>query len=106
MRHDSLRLAENVWLNVLSPETLDEAHTGLLAFESISDTMGMSFKPCPVLHTFGMKFPMDVLWLGDDGELLAYDEMVGPENIVVPKTAWGIEVMGGWVRRNLMGKGR
>jgi len=37
--------------------------TGLLKHESLQDGEGLLIVPCEGVHTFGMKFPIDVLYL-------------------------------------------
>lgn len=100
MKYDVIEIA-GIPLNVATPESLDEARAGLLQVAHLPDHIGLSYNPCPVLHTFGMSIPLDLLWLDSNGTLLGFDEDVTPGNVIVPRSVWGIEVMGGWVRRNL-----
>jgi hypothetical protein len=39
---------------------------GLLGRESLAEDEGMWIVPCPMIHTFFMKFPIDVLFLKRD----------------------------------------
>jgi uncharacterized membrane protein (UPF0127 family) len=100
MRYDLLLIAGRP-LNVGIPETVEEAKRGLLGMTMLEDTKGLSYRPAPVLHTWGMKMEIDILWLDDDGNVLATDEDVPADQVIAPRTSWAVEVAGGWVRRNL-----
>jgi uncharacterized membrane protein (UPF0127 family) len=34
--------------------------------------------PCRSVHTIGMRWPLDLVWLGPDGRVVRVDEDVGP----------------------------
>lgn len=89
------------------PETENEKLLGLITrVNQPPDDEGMGFysgvRPL-FLHTFGMLFPIDIVWLGSDGSIMGVDEHVKPGSFVNPKTPWAIEVADGWVSRNLGG---
>ena len=89
-------------LVVAIPETDDEKRTGLLNHLVITDDFGMLFDPAVPLHTFGMKFPIDVVWLSEDGDVVEIDECVEPcEELEIPEGAVRcIELAAGFARRN------
>lgn len=100
MRYDLLLVGGRP-LNLAIPETEEEARTGLLRVRALDDTFGLSYRPAPVLHTFGMVMEIDILWLDAEGNLVAMDERVPADKLIAPRTAWAVEVAGGWVERNL-----
>ena len=100
MRYDVIQVA-GYRINIAVPETIEEAARGLLNTMSLSDSTGLSYNPAPTLHTYGMLMPIDVLWLDENGQLVAFDEMVPPAQLISPKSIWAVEVAGGWCARNL-----
>lgn len=40
---------------------------GLMGRDGLQNDYGMWFEPCAGIHTFGMSFPLDVLFLNSDG---------------------------------------
>lgn len=51
---------------------------GLLGRESLDEGEGMWIVPCPMIHTFFMKFPIDVLFLKRDLTVARVIEGLGP----------------------------
>jgi hypothetical protein len=51
---------------------------GLLKHESLADGEGLWIVPCEAVHTFGMKFPIDVLYLDRKRRVLKVRERVVP----------------------------
>ena len=100
MRYDLLLISGRP-LNVGIPESIEEARKGLLGIAYLTDTEGLSYRPCPILHTFDMKMAIDILWLDPDGNLACFDERIPEGQVIAPRTAWAVEVAGGWVERNL-----
>ena len=48
------------------PETRRERMRGLLDADGLSPRHGMLFERCRAVHTFGMRFPIDVVFLDRD----------------------------------------
>lgn len=70
-------------------EVLDSAASrgrGLLGRGSLDPSRGVWISPCPQVHTFGMRFPIDVAFCSRDGTVL---------HMVAPMRAWR---MSRWVR--------
>ena len=42
---------------------------------------------CRSVHTFGMRFPLDLIWLDEQGRVLALDERVPPLRVRSRRTA-------------------
>ena len=45
---------------------------------------GLWLQPCNAVHTFGMRFPIDIVYVGTDGTVLAVRELVGPWRLTAP----------------------
>lgn len=54
-----------------------------LAFREASwlDGGGLLFPRTRSVHTFGMRFALDLIWLGADGEVLRVDRAVPPRSV-------------------------
>lgn len=51
---------------VAKADTSASRNKGLLGRESLGADEGLWIVPCPMIHTFFMKFPIDVLFLDSD----------------------------------------
>jgi len=58
--------------------------------------VGLELAPCRSVHTFGMRFALDLIWLDGDGRVVRVDAEVPPRRL---RTCWGarsvIETLGG-----------
>jgi hypothetical protein len=45
---------------------------------------------CSCVHTFGMRFELDLVWLDEAGRVLAVDRSVRPGRVVARREAWGV----------------
>ena len=72
---------------------------GLLGRSSLGKQRAMYLSPCASIHTFGMKFPIDVFFLGRDMEVKKIVRHVMPWRVVCGGAgAWSvIEVESGWL---------
>jgi uncharacterized membrane protein (UPF0127 family) len=43
-----------------------------------ADGVALLLAPCRSVHTFGMRWPLDLVWLGDGGDVLRIDAGVRP----------------------------
>ncbi|HEU5141281.1 MAG TPA: DUF192 domain-containing protein [Bacillales bacterium] len=68
-------------------ETVEEAHTfgkrltGLMFRRAIPERYAMHLKPCRSIHTFFMRFPIDVLYLDAGRHIVAMQENLGTGKI-------------------------
>ncbi len=53
---------------------------GLLGVKKIGNDEGMLLTPCRQVHTFGMKFDIDVLFLSKTGEIIHMEASMAPDN--------------------------
>ena len=69
--------------------TLVEASTGkarrrgLARLDSPPDDYALLIPRCPSVHTFGMRFTLDLIWLGKDGSPVRIDRSVPPRRMRV-----------------------
>ncbi|WP_085504919.1 DUF192 domain-containing protein [Thalassobacillus devorans] len=51
---------------------------GLMGRKSIPDDFALHIVPCPSIHTFFMKFPIDVLYLDQNNQVIGIEENLQP----------------------------
>ena len=52
---------------------------------------------CRSVHTFGMRFALDLVWLAKDGSVLAIEGSIGPRRHAMARSARSVvEVREGW----------
>ena len=54
---------------------------GLLGKNSLNEGEGLLIKPCKVVHTFGMKFPIDVIFLDNNNFVIAVSKELPPNRL-------------------------
>lgn len=54
---------------------------GLSGLDSLPDDHALLIPKCPSVHTFGMRFPLDLIWLGKDGAIVRVDRAVPPRRM-------------------------
>jgi hypothetical protein len=64
-------------LPIIVAETPVARLRGLLGHRA-PPPFALRLERCRCVHTFGMRFALDLHWLGADGELLRVDRAVGP----------------------------
>jgi len=72
---------------VASAELADRSadrRRGLLGRDGLPPGRGLLLRPCGSVHTFGMRFPIDVVFLDRGGRVLRVVERMGPRRL-----AWG-----------------
>ena len=69
---DDVKLADNFFSRSI----------GLLSKKSLSEGEGMVIKPCCSIHTFFMRFEIDVLFVNKQNEVIALYENVKPWRIL------------------------
>ncbi|MEO1816477.1 MAG: DUF192 domain-containing protein [Acetobacterium sp.] len=70
---------------------------GLLKTDGLNEKQGLLLKKCNQVHTFGLKFPIDVIFLSKDGDILHMEQEMGPGKVSPHiKTAyWVLELKSG-----------
>ena|SRR5829696_8797227 len=51
---------------------------GLAGLRAIDTRMGLELPRCRSVHTLGMRFPLDLIWLDGDGAVVRVDRAVRP----------------------------
>jgi uncharacterized protein len=54
---------------------------GLARLDSLPDDHALLIPRCPSVHTFGMRFALDLIWLGKGGAVVRVDRAVGPRRM-------------------------
>jgi uncharacterized membrane protein (UPF0127 family) len=72
-----------VALEVDVAATRAERRRGLLGRDSLSPTEGLLLAPCFAVHTVGMRFPIDVVFLDRDGKVVRVVPQLQPWRIAV-----------------------
>lgn len=73
---------------------------GLLGRSALAHTEGLLLRRCGAIHTFGMSFSIDVIFLSEQGDVLATREGLCPNRVVFEFAASQIlEVAAGSVAR-------
>ena len=64
-----------------------EAHTraarlkGLAKLDAMPESAALHIPKCWSVHTFTMRFPLDLIWLARDGSVVRIDEAVPPRRL-------------------------
>ena len=77
-RFDSLPLVERLGRTVPEAATFSSRLLGLAWLDEDCAQGGLFLPGCRAVHTFGMRFRMDVFLLAADGSLLRFAEAVRP----------------------------
>jgi uncharacterized membrane protein (UPF0127 family) len=74
---------------------------GLLNMTHMNDQDGLWLQPGGSIHTFAMRFPVDILFLDRDGRLLLYRHAVKPWRVALapPRTRYVLELAAGRIRK-------
>ena len=80
--------------------TSAQRRRGLLGRSGLDSEEGIYIVPCEGIHTFRMKFPIDVTFLGKDGRVLAVHHSLKPNRIsrIVLRAQGVLELSGGRLR--------
>ena len=74
---------------------------GLLGRQELPDGEAMVFPRCRSIHTLGMRFPIDAVFVNRDWRVVSVRDRVNPGRVVWPVSgAWGvIELSGGTLQK-------
>jgi hypothetical protein len=81
--------------------TYGERRQGLLGRSSLEEGEGLIIRPCKGVHSFGMKFPIDVAYVSNDGEILHIISPLHPNRLgpLMLRAAWILELPQGVLSR-------
>jgi uncharacterized membrane protein (UPF0127 family) len=73
---------------------------GLASLEDLPGEHGLLLPRTRSIHTFGMRFPLDLIWLGRDGAVVELEHSVLPRRHAMARSARSVvEVREGWGAR-------
>jgi len=86
--------------NLETAEALADRTRGLLGHEPLQHGQGMLIRPCRWIHTFGMSFPIDVLYVNRRWRIVAVSENLRPGRMdrPVPHAWFVVEMAAGAIR--------
>lgn len=86
-------------LHIRKTETFFERSKGLLGCENLKEGHGMLITPCNSIHTFFMKIPLDVIYLGKDNRIISMKQNIKPQRLSMCKSASSVlELMTGQIQ--------
>jgi uncharacterized membrane protein (UPF0127 family) len=65
-------------LTMVVARSYGERRRGLARMAPLPDDRGLRILRCNSVHTFGMRFALDLVWLGADGSVVRVDREVPP----------------------------
>jgi uncharacterized membrane protein (UPF0127 family) len=75
-----LALANGAWLAIADRPTARLA--GLAAIDALPPRTALLIPACRSVHTFGMRFALDLIWLDEDGAIVDVTANVRPGDVV------------------------
>jgi uncharacterized protein len=54
---------------------------GLAGLDAMPESTALHIPGCRSVHTFAMRFPLDLIWLDRDGQVMRVDEGVPPRRV-------------------------
>ncbi len=68
-------------LRVVEAATRKSRLRGLAGLDALPAEVGLHIPRCRSVHTFTMRFPLDLVWLGKDGQTVRVDHAVDPRRL-------------------------
>ena len=68
-------------LTLVEASTSKARRRGLARLDSLPDDHALLIPRCPTIHTFGMRFALDLIWLRKDGTVARVDRSVSPRRM-------------------------
>jgi uncharacterized membrane protein (UPF0127 family) len=81
MRVDNITTTNEIACNLIVAENIFSRIKGLLGKKSMPIGEALLLKPCKGIHTFGMKFPIDVIFLDKRNRVMAVVEDLKPNRM-------------------------
>ena len=69
-------LVDATSVNIRVADTFFSRLVGLLSRKSLTNTEGLLLKPCASIHTIGMRFSIDVVFLDRENKVLGFADSV------------------------------
>lgn len=77
-------------LRLLCAEDFADRLRGLLGRETLTRQCGLWISPCRAVHTFGMRAPIDLVFVGPHNRILRVDAGLVPGRVRVCRRACGV----------------
>lgn len=91
---------------VRKTETFFERSKGLLGCKYLKEGHGMLIKPCNSIHTFFMRIPLDIVFLGKDNCIISMRENMKAQRFSMSRSAASVlELMAGQIYLSGLQKG-
>lgn len=74
-------------LVLIEAKTHRSRRRGLARLDRLPPNHALHIPQTPSVHTFGMRFALDLIWLGKDGSIVGIDRDVAPGRIVFSRGA-------------------
>jgi len=68
-------------LLVVHAKTHKARRRGLSRLDALAPELALHIPQCPAVHTFGMRFALDLIWLRTDGTVVRVDRNVVPRRM-------------------------
>lgn len=72
-------------LRIVEARTRRSRGRGLARMDTMPSHLGLELAPCRSVHTFGMRFALDLIWLDAAGRVVRVDADVPPRRL---RTCW------------------
>jgi hypothetical protein len=83
-------------LVVVQARTHKSRRRGLSRLDTLASDHALHIPQCPAVHTFGMRFALDLIWLRKDGSVVRIDRDVGPRRMrFCPRAKSVVETVAG-----------
>ena len=81
--------------------TYSQRRQGLLGRSSLKEEEGLIIRPCKGVHSFGMKFPIDVAYVSKEGKVIHIISPLFPNKLgpLMLRAAWVLELPQGVLLR-------
>ena len=94
------RNGQVLWSEVVLAAGFWDRLQGLLGESVLHEEQGLLLMPCASVHTWGMRFPLDIVFLDQEQTVLACREGVKPYGLKSCRGAWAtLEVAAGSIAR-------
>jgi len=81
MRHLTLDIPDGALLHLMMAGSTLERMRGLLGRAALGPREGMLLPHCGMIHTFGMRYPIDVVYLDREHRVLKVSEALAPRRM-------------------------
>ncbi|MCD5380298.1 DUF192 domain-containing protein [Candidatus Gracilibacteria bacterium] len=92
---------EQIFTDIKIPRGFFQKAKGLLGVKTLDEKSGMLFKNCNNIHMFGMKIPLDIVFLKSDGQILKCVKNLKPWRAAIClKATMTLELPSGSIEKN------